>query len=106
VQSSTGEAVTAIQRITQKVAAVDRIANALAAAVEQQSGATSDIARNVDAAARGTREVSDTIRGIDKAAADTETSAADIQQVSEELIAQSTALKHEVDNFLRFVEAA
>ncbi len=53
VQGSTGSAVEAIHRITERMQEIDRNATAVAASVEQQSSATSEISNNVASAARG-----------------------------------------------------
>jgi methyl-accepting chemotaxis protein len=55
MQSSTSEAVSAIVRIDETIGRINEIASAIAAAVEQQNAATSEIARNVQSASALTR---------------------------------------------------
>ena len=57
VQASTGGAVEAIRRITERMQEIERYTSAVAAAVEQQNAATSEISHNVASAARGTQDI-------------------------------------------------
>jgi methyl-accepting chemotaxis protein len=61
IQGETGEAVHIIEAIGETIREVDGIAGAVAATVQQQQAATSEIARNAADAARGTQEVSENI---------------------------------------------
>ena len=70
MQSATGLAVAAIREITGTIRRINEIATAIAASVEQQGAATSEITRNVQQAATGTQEVSTRITGITEAAAE------------------------------------
>jgi methyl-accepting chemotaxis protein len=54
MQTATGEAVEAIKAITETIGRIDQIAATIAAAVEEQSAATQEIARSVQQAARAT----------------------------------------------------
>ena len=51
VQDSTGSAVAAIQRITERMREIDRAASAVSVSVDQQKAATSEIAHSVSSAA-------------------------------------------------------
>ncbi len=68
MQTATGIAVDAIREITGTIRRINEIATAIAASVEQQGAATSEITRNVQQAATGTKEVSTRIAGINGAA--------------------------------------
>ena len=106
VQTSTSEAVKAIEAITGTIGEVDEIASAIAAAVEQQAAATQEIARNVEQASSGASEVSRTIAGVNEAANDTGAAAHQINGASGELSEQSERLRAEVASFLANIRTA
>ena len=58
IQSITQETVRGMDEVSGTVRTIDEIANSIAAAIEQQHAATSQIARNVTETANGAREVS------------------------------------------------
>ena len=106
IQTSTQEAVTAIEAIGKTIGAIDEVAAGIASAVEEQGAATQEIARNVEQAAAGTQEVSSNISGVNQAANDTGAAATQIQSAASELSQQSETLRIEVDKFLANVRAA
>ena len=106
VQTSTKEAVTAIEAITGTIGEVDEISSTIAAAVEEQSAATQEIARNVEEASNGAGEVSRTIVGVNQAANDTGVAAHQIKDASGELSQQSERLRAEVATFLDNIRVA
>ncbi|WP_316977808.1 bacteriohemerythrin [Shumkonia mesophila] len=105
VQSSTQEAVAAIEAITKTIRDVDQINSTIAAAVEQQGAATQEIARNVEQAAAGTQEVSSNIGGVNAAATETGAAATQIRNSATELSGQAELLRIEVAKFLDQVRA-
>ena len=100
IQGATQEAVQAIQGIGKTIGDVNEIATTIASAVEEQSAATQEIARNVEQAAAGTGEVTSNIGGVTQAAGETGQAAGEIQQAAGELSKQSEMLKGQVDQFL------
>jgi len=106
IQTSTQDAVTAIQRITATITEIDEIATTISAAVEEQGSATQEIARNVEQASKGTSEVSSNISGVTTAAAETGVAASQILGSASTLAEQSDTLKAEVDKFMKQVRAA
>src|SRR6187401_683868 len=62
IQSSTSESVAAIGGITTVIKSLNEIATSISAAVEQQRGATQNIAQSVRAAASGTADVAVNVR--------------------------------------------
>src|SRR6185503_11951280 len=58
IQASSVDAVKAIQSINVTIAEINEIASSIASAVEEQSAATQEIARNVQNAAVGTKDIS------------------------------------------------
>ncbi len=106
VQAATGNAVGAIQSISETISSIFEITSAVAAAVEEQTAATSEISRNIQEAAQGTSEVSENIEGVSTAANDTGTAAGHLQGASSELARQADVLKQCVKEFLTGVKAA
>jgi methyl-accepting chemotaxis protein len=64
IQSITQETVRGMDEVSGTVRTIDEIASSIAAAVEQQHAATSEIARNVTETANGAREVSTRIAEV------------------------------------------
>ncbi|HVI51360.1 MAG TPA: methyl-accepting chemotaxis protein [Candidatus Sulfotelmatobacter sp.] len=103
VQSATHSAVQAIEGIAHTIGQIDQIAAAIAAAVEEQGATTTEIARSVQLAASGTRDVSGNISGVTATAEKTGRAADDVLQASGSLTHQSDQLREQVDRFLRSV---
>lgn len=106
IQSSTAEAVKAIKGVGGTIKQMDDIATTIAAAVEEQSAATQEIARNIQQAASGSDEVSKMITEISRAAETTHSSAGDMQRVAGELAKQGEQLRAGVSQFLSSVGTA
>jgi methyl-accepting chemotaxis protein len=106
VQDAAQAAAAAIADIGRIIGDIDHTASAVAVAVEQQSAATSEIARNVEQAAAGTTEVSSNIVEVSQAAHTAGTTASDVLAAASELGNQADALRREVESFLEGVKAA
>jgi len=106
VQSATGHAVEAIAAIVKRIDEINMIAAAISSAVEEQSAATGEIARNIQAAAQGTEMVSANIGGVNQAANEARAASTQVLGASESLITQSGQLETEVTKFLTDVRAA
>ncbi|KQP16385.1 methyl-accepting chemotaxis protein [Methylobacterium sp. Leaf93] len=106
IQSSTGQAVTAIDGIAGRIREISGVATSIAAAVEQQGAATQEIVRNVSRAATGTGAVTSNISGVAGAAEETGTAASRVLEAASELSRQSEHLATEVGQFLTTVRAA
>jgi len=106
IQSATAEAVTAIQTFVGTIAEINEVSSAIASAVDQQTGATREIAGNVQQAATGTGEVKDSILGVKQAASETGIAASRLLGASGGLSAQAEQLKVEVNSFLGSIRAA
>ena len=78
IQTSTKEAVTAIQSITKIIGEISHTSTAIAASVEEQGSATKEIARNVQEAAAGTKEVTVNISGVSQGASETGSAATQV----------------------------
>jgi methyl-accepting chemotaxis protein len=106
MQSSTSDAVSAINGITQTIAQMSEITNSISTAVDQQGEATREIARNIQSVAAGSSEINSHIGGVTSAAAATGTAATDVLTNARELDNQSGMLRSAVDGFLAKVRAA
>ncbi|WP_043744334.1 methyl-accepting chemotaxis protein [Paramagnetospirillum magneticum] len=105
IQSTTADAVGAIESIGKTIGRMDEIANAIAEAVEQQGAATQEIARNVHEAADGAQEVSHHISSISRTASEAGVAARELLGAAAELAGESETLRNGVDRFLGEVRA-
>ncbi|MBU0726270.1 MAG: HAMP domain-containing protein [Alphaproteobacteria bacterium] len=106
MQATIDDAVTAISSIAEVIFKLNDLSSAVAAAVEQQTAATSEISRNATEAARGTGEVSSSIVGVNDAAETSSAGAVQVLSSSQELARQSTGLRGSVSRFIDGVRAA
>lgn len=106
IQSATVEAVSAIQEIGQTITQINEIGTMIASAVEEQSAATQEIARNVEQAATGTQQVSTNISGVNQSAVETGEAAKQVLGATGKLEQQATSLKSNVESFLTDIKAA
>lgn len=67
VQSTTEEAVTAIQTITETIGKINEISSIISAAVEEQSAVTGNMSANMQTAADGVNEISSGVNEIAQA---------------------------------------
>jgi methyl-accepting chemotaxis protein len=106
MQQATGQAVAAIRDIAETIADVNGIAEAIAAAVEQQQSATQEIAKNVQQAASGTEAASGSIGTVSRAAVAVSDTAEEMLAAAKELRQRSAALSDAVEGFLGRLRAA
>jgi methyl-accepting chemotaxis protein len=106
IQTASDETVAAIQDVVNVITEIDQIGVAIASAIEQQGSATSEIARSVQDAAHGTREVNSNISGVQQAADQTGQAAQQVLSAASQLSAQSRDLAGQVNRFLTEVRAA
>jgi methyl-accepting chemotaxis protein len=105
VQGSTGGAVDAIGRIANRMQEINSYTSAVAAAVEQQSAATTEISQNVTSAADGAKLVVSVLGDVSGAAGVTRQSAESVLAASRAVEAAMAELRHEVETFLARVAA-
>jgi methyl-accepting chemotaxis protein len=106
MQSATGEAVGAIERINGTIRRMNEISTGIAAAMEQQGAATNEISRNVQQAAQGTQEVTRNIVGVNRAIGETGTASGQVLTAADELGRQAEILRGDVGSFLAKIRAA
>ena len=106
MQQAATSAVGAIRNIGQTIAEINQVSVTIATAVEQQGAATQEIARSVQHAASGTREVSGNIAGVSTASAEAGAAAGEVLKASDALRRESELLRAEIDSFLTNIRAA
>jgi methyl-accepting chemotaxis protein len=106
MQSATGRSVEAIKTITGTISVVHEIATSIAAAVEEQTAATDEIARNVQQAAAGTGEVSHNVINVKEAAGRAGVCASQVLGSAEQLALNASHLRQEVQHFFDGIRAA
>jgi methyl-accepting chemotaxis protein len=105
VQNSTAGAVDSIHRITQRMQEIQHYTSAVAASIEQQNAATSNISQNVATAARASETVAKTLTDVAGAAMQTRVSAQTVLDTSHAVEAAIEDLRRRVEEFLAEVAA-
>jgi methyl-accepting chemotaxis protein len=100
VQESTGSAVAAIQRITERMREIDRCASAVSVSVDQQKTATQEISSSVSNAAQGTSGIVGVLSQVAGAAVETRQSAETVLDSSSAVDKAVSLLRAEVESFL------
>lgn len=100
IRAETGKSVDAIANIGGTINRLSAISTAVAAAVEEQGAATSEIARNVSQAALGANAVSSNAESFSEASAAIDAAAHLSKTAAETLSDQVTSLRREVTSFL------
>ncbi len=106
IQGATGQAVTAIRSIGGAISGIDEKMTAIAAAVEQQRAATTEISRNFQQAAQGTREVTDTIGSVARLNQETGNAGTVLSESVKKMSADADRLRVAVEGFLGAVKSA
>jgi len=106
IQGATGQAVAAIRSIGGAISGIDEKMTAIAAAVEEQRAATTEISRNFQQAAQGTREVTDTIGGVAKLNQETGNAGTVLTDSVKKMSADADRLRTAVEGFLGAVKSA
>ena len=100
IQDATIATVAGVEEIAAKVRRIDAANSSVASALEEQTSATNEIARNIVQASAGTAEVSQSIIQVTAAAQETGNSAGEVNSAASELSRQSESLREIVDRFL------
>ena len=101
MQVATEQSILQMQTIAGVIGQLREIATGVASAVEQQTAATQEIARNVMQAAAGTDSVSRNITVVERSARDTSAAAEELAMTFEELNRIERKINLEVDEFLK-----
>ena len=103
VQASTGTAVEAIRRISDRMREINNHTAAVAASVQQQNAATGEISQNVASAAAGTKEIVTALGEVAGAVTEARGSAETVLAASEAVETAAADLRAEVADFLHKV---
>ncbi len=106
VQGSVVEAVRFIEGIGTVIARLHEVSLAIASAVEEQSAATGEIARNVNQAATSVGDVLENARRMRSAAMGTKSAAGVVGVASAQLSDSTAAMQKEVVDFLEAIKTA
>ena len=106
MQGATQESVAAIKELGDTIGKISGIASTIASAVEQQSSATLEIARNVQNVAQGSHEVAANITQVNRGATETGSASGEVLNSAKTLSAESTRLREELDRFMANIRAA
>jgi methyl-accepting chemotaxis protein len=93
IQQDTGQAVSAIDEITEVIKRIDDISGTIASAVEEQTATTSEIERNIHEASNRTLDINENISGVAQAAEDTSVGASQTSDASGSLSKMVSDLK-------------
>jgi methyl-accepting chemotaxis protein len=106
IQGATGQAVAAIRSIGGAISGIDEKMTAIAAAVEQQRAATTEISRNFQQAAQGTREVTNTIGNVARLNQETGNAGTVLSDSVKRMSSDADRLRVAVEGFLGAVKTA
>ena len=100
VQGSTSSAVESIRRITQRMQEIQHYTSAVAASIEEQHAATSNISQNVASAAQASQTVATVLSDVAGAALQTRVSAQTVLDASQSVETAVGDLRRQVESFL------
>jgi methyl-accepting chemotaxis protein len=106
MQAATESSVKIVGDIRATIDLISEISAAIAASVEEQSGSTQEIARNIQLAARRSSAVAGNIGDVSRGADETDIASARLLKSAHSLSAESSRLKREVEKFLKDMRAA
>ncbi|HEX8168080.1 MAG TPA: methyl-accepting chemotaxis protein [Beijerinckiaceae bacterium] len=106
IQGATASAVAAIREVDQIISGMNGTSVAVAAAMEEQGVATQEIARNVQHAAMGTRQVSGSMQTVKDAAGDAGEAANRVLEAARGVAGHASDLRRELQAFLGDMKAA
>jgi len=105
IQTETARVVEAIVSISSTVKDMRGIAVGIASAMDEQGATTQEIARSINQAASGTRDVSANISGIAEAAETSSAAAVELHGASDDLRREATTLDSEMTDFFGQIRA-
>ncbi len=106
IQAATSDAVNAMRGGAGTIGSLDEVATTIAAAVEEQSATTKEIARNTQEASSGTDEVSRHIAGVSEGARATGQASVEVLSAAATLRQRAEVLHADVGRFLASIRAA
>ena len=106
MQAATKSSVKIVGDIRATIDLISEISAAIAASVEEQSGSTQEIARNIQLAARRSSAVAGNLGDVSRGADETGMASARLLKSAHSLSDESSRLKREVEKFLKDMRAA
>ena len=100
MDSASNEIIVSLKGIRESVQNISGVSSTIAAAVEEQSATTNEIARNMQSAAKGTQVILDNLGNVSNSTAYAESSSGQVLEASKELSKQAEHLNKEVEQFL------
>ncbi|GAB4373740.1 MAG: methyl-accepting chemotaxis protein [Kiloniellaceae bacterium] len=100
IQETTQRSFTANEEVTRMVETISEIAAAIAAAAEEQSAATREIANSIGQASSGAAEIAENITGVTAAATQTQSAAELLTKAADDMAAQVGALERSARDYL------
>jgi methyl-accepting chemotaxis protein len=101
IQDTTGAAVAAVATVGRVVGSVDRIADTIAQAIDEQAVAIQDIVRNIQLASAGTGESAAAVEDVAARSTQVAQDASLVHTVAGEVARRAQDLRAEVDSFLQ-----
>jgi methyl-accepting chemotaxis protein len=99
IQADTGNAVSAINEISEIINKINDISSTIASAVEEQSATTNEMSRNVTEAAKGVGEIAQNIAGVSTASEETTQGSSQTKDAANELSKLAVDLQGLVTKF-------
>jgi methyl-accepting chemotaxis protein len=96
IQDATGKAVSAVGNISDTIGKIDESAGVVAAAIEEQSAASKEIAMNAEIASQGTTKVASNVSNISSDIVEVDHSSSQVMTVTRELSGQVTQKLHDL----------
>ena len=106
IQSATGEAVNAMEQISQTIGRINEIGSSIATAVEEQGVATQEISRSIQEVSEGTQGVSRNVAELDTGARSTGERATQVLEATQDMVRQTRQLREDVTQFLAHIRSA
>jgi methyl-accepting chemotaxis protein len=103
VQASTGIAVEAIGRNTERMREIDNYTSAVALSIAQQNSATDEISHNLSSAAAGAKTVVTVLEQVTGAVDESQKAADEVLEASKSVEAATASLQARIEGFLRRV---
>ena len=101
IQQATGDAVGAIQGIGTTISRINEISGSIAAAVEEQSAATQEIARSAHSAARGPQEAAGEIATVAHAIEETGRCSGEVRISADSVRSNIDTMQAAIDDIIR-----
>ncbi|SNY90112.1 methyl-accepting chemotaxis protein [Cohaesibacter sp. ES.047] len=105
VQNATKLSSSSMEEVSHVIQNLNEISAAIAAAMEEQNAAISEVSSNIHQAAKGSELVNENINSVNKASQEAGSSSSQVLASSEELAKQSEILKAEMDKFVLQIRA-